>query len=418
MELTDLFVGRGEELSRAQSALRSRGRNVVVYGARGLGKTTFGRHLEIECTEDHVVWIDCDQTWSLRNFIGRLLNKLEIEHEVRSQSTTDGYGGGLSANVRVAKGHAQREVKSTTVTRPYNDAIYSVDYIADRLESLGSPTVVILDEFDGLYHSADHRAICQFLVQLIKAIAGRSHKLIFRFVIIGVGNSVRSLIGEHGSIERNIVEIPMGKIPDPYIDNFLRVAESLTGFHFETGVRHHFVEQADGYPFFVHSIGLEACKIAADKKTEIVDFETYESAFGICFNEHTRLYRARVQEKQRTLSVVEQRILYAFAADRSTQTTAAAISKNLAEKSRSTEEGDKLAEEAESEKPLSTEQVEKIAQGLARDQIFLYFDRRTKKFGFIDPIMKVFLRERKYLREMRSIDPTRRQLDLFQESQA
>jgi hypothetical protein len=396
VQLDDLFVGRADELLRAQSALKSPGRNVVIYGARGLGKTTFGRHLELQSTEENVVWIDCDPTWSVRNFIGRLLNKLGIEHEVRTRSVSDGYGGGISAKIPVLKGHALHEIKNTTVTRSYQDAIYSVDYIADRLGDLSAPTIVILDEFDSLFHSADYRHICGFLVQLIKAIAGRSHELIFRFVIIGVGNSVQSLIGEHGSVERNIIEVPMGKIPDDYIDNFIRVAESLTSFHFETGVRHHFVEQADGYPFFVHSIGLEACRLAALKSSEIIDFETYENAFENCFNEHTRLYKARVQEKQRGLSEPEQAVLFGFAADRSSQTSAAVVARNLGP-----------------DKSISATDTEKIAAAMAKDQIFLYFDRKTKKFGFIDPIMKVFLRERKYFRELRTVDPTRRQLDLF-----
>src|SRR5206468_3003670 len=99
VKLDDLFVGRAVALTRAQQVLKSPGRNLVMYGARGLGKTTFGRHLERNLTEDNVVWVDCDRSWSLRNFIGRLLNKLEIQHEVRTRTISRGAEGGASVRV-------------------------------------------------------------------------------------------------------------------------------------------------------------------------------------------------------------------------------------------------------------------------------------------------------------------------------
>ena len=101
-----------------------------------------------------------------------------------------------------------------------------------------------------------------------------------------------------------------------------------------------------------------------------------------------------------SLTEDEQTILYAFAADRNPQTTSVTIARNLANKS------------------LPATEVNKLASKMAKDQIFLYLDKKTKKFGFIDPIMKVFLRERKYFRELRTFDPTRRQLDLFSQDSA
>lgn len=40
----DLFAGRREEIKRFISAIDERGRHVILYGERGVGKTSLARH--------------------------------------------------------------------------------------------------------------------------------------------------------------------------------------------------------------------------------------------------------------------------------------------------------------------------------------------------------------------------------------
>lgn len=387
----DLFVGRIAELRQASSALETPGMNLIIYGHRGLGKTTFIHHATME-REDNVQFLDCGSTYTLETFVGRILKKLDIELVTTTKVTTAAVRGGVGGKIPLLVAGSDVERRSTSSYVNFPDAIYSADYFCDRLMELSRPTILVLDEFDALKGSGDYRRICSFLVEVMKACARRASErdsLVFKLVIVGVGTSVGDLIGEHGSIERNFVEIEIGKIEHELIGQFLRLAEHYTDFVFDPSVRLHFIEQADGYPFFIHKLGLESCLEAKQRRTQAISWEIYEDAFDVCYDQVSRSYAARYKKNDRTLSAPEKAVLLGVCLESSPTVTLKRIHDKIIKP---------INDTRPDESKFSLDDLELAANRLVRDKLYLFRIRSSDRIGFIDPIMKVFFRERYFLR--------------------
>jgi energy-coupling factor transporter ATP-binding protein EcfA2 len=397
----DLFVGRKEEITKIIRALKSKGANLFIYGARGLGKTTLARHIELN-SEENLVWIDCDSELDKKSLIGRIFNKLHIEHVKSTVSSKTTSAGGIDGKIYFAKAKYVQNNEKNIVNTDFSDAIESVDYICDRLQELDKPTLIILDEFDLVTSTSKGKRAAKFIVELIKASANRDKNFIFRFLIVGVGNSVSSLIGEHKSIERNIVEIQVNKIEKDFLKLFLHNAQQKTGFYFDSSVEEHFIEQADGYPYFIHLIGLACCEICEDLSVKNIDFNVYEKAFNNCFDGHFRANIKRFSESNRKLNEIEKSVIYLIAHDRSPVSYIRQIAKKYINIFPDIPSEDKILE------------LVKAAKRLSDNNYMIYNYPNSEKFGFIDPIMKVFIRERFFFdsRKRVSSDRTRRQFEM------
>ncbi len=397
-----LFVGRENEIKKIKRALKSAGNNIVIFGPRGLGKTTIARHIEKEL-EENVVWIDCDSGIRHGDLVVRLFNKLNIRRVENSKIETDQDNIRVSGKFLFLGASSGQKSEDKEISKPFSDAINSVDYVCDRLQELERPTLVILDEFDLISRSPDSKKTLKFLVELIKAVAGRGKNFVFRFMFVGVGESVTSLMGEHESIHRNIQEIQVKKIPNEYIELFLHNAQEMTQLYFERSVQKHFIEQADGFPYFVHLIGLACCQICEELNSNLINFDIYEKAFNDCFSDHFRANKKRFSDNDRNLNEIDKAVIFMLAQERQPIISF----RNCFNKY-----GDFVCSKFSS---TNYEKLKSSAERLSKANYMIYRISDSEKFGFIDPIMKVFLRERFYLtlRKGFNVDRTRRQLEFY-----
>ncbi len=87
--------------------------------------------------------------------------------------------------------------------------------VAELLAKINDLTVLILDEFDKVSDDATKRAMAD-LVKIVSDTASR-----VTLIIVGVADNVGQLIGEHPSIERNLVQIELPTMNDGEIKEIL-----------------------------------------------------------------------------------------------------------------------------------------------------------------------------------------------------
>src|SRR5260370_17201680 len=85
--------------------------------------------------------------------------------------------------------------------------------------------------------------------------------------IFGVGQSVSTLLHDHASLERTLVQVPVYLMGDEDSSDIIHKTESLlaqSGFDnkFSENAIKRTVEASGGFPWFVHTIAQEALKIA------------------------------------------------------------------------------------------------------------------------------------------------------------
>jgi hypothetical protein len=238
----DLFAGRKREVQKVLGTVFQRGQHAVLFGERGVGKTSLANTLfdvlvlmgkfnyqraRINCAED----MDFESIW--RIIFRQLTTKIDGE-EVELDNTLP--GNPTSENIR------------------------------EVFQAMDDPSIVIIDELDRISDSATETA----LADTIKTLSDNS--IDTTLILVGVADSLDQLIAEHRSIERAIKQIPMPRMSKAelleIIDKGLSQCE---GLGISPPVKERIVDYSQGLPSYTHLLAREAALyVASAERTYIM----------------------------------------------------------------------------------------------------------------------------------------------------
>jgi Cdc6-like AAA superfamily ATPase len=188
-----LFSGRSEQISELFAIVGQPGQHAVIYGERGVGKTSLAAVTTemLHSANMLVARATCDVSDGFDTVWRKALDEIEFH------SVTEGVGfAPLSTEVTNTASALLQENRVTP-----NDVRRVLERVARRRE-----LVVFIDEFDRLQ---DQQARALF-ADTIKTLSDRVVHV--TIVLIGVADSVRELIHEHGSVERALVQVHMPRM--------------------------------------------------------------------------------------------------------------------------------------------------------------------------------------------------------------
>jgi hypothetical protein len=189
----DLFAGRGEQISDLFSVVAQPGQHGVIYGERGVGKTSLGL-VTVQLLEGANVlsaWATCDATDDFSSVWRKALGEIGF--------ATTRHAIGFGDHVDEAIENASLLLGPDPV-RPH--AVGG----ALRKITRRSAITIFIDEFDR-FQDREGRAL------FADTIKGLSDRLVpATVVLIGVADSVGELIREHRSVERALVQIQMPRM--------------------------------------------------------------------------------------------------------------------------------------------------------------------------------------------------------------
>lgn len=290
------FAGRTEELQALARALESDGVQIVIYGNRGVGKSSLARLLDRMARGDQevldrlttpppepfdflTVYFSCDDSVDT---IPRLLLRLLSDDaalaswvpfkvvETEGKSSVSGkldvkvvsIGGTGSDSIK----HAAQELESDVVS-VFNNAL---DNLA-RSEVASSGVLVIVDEFDRIRDRTG-------LASLMKTLA----PIGVTFALVGVATTVQELITEHESVARQLSDgtVPVAPMNRGEMHEIFNRAEKLLdcGPTFSPQAREWIIDVARGHPFYVHLIGKHSLLNAIDRGDAIISADTAHDA--------------------------------------------------------------------------------------------------------------------------------------------
>lgn len=269
----DLFAGRWNELTRVADAVNQPGLHVVIYGERGVGKTSLAN-------------VVAPTIWALDNygkkeedpFKQRLVMKAvassgdrfsEIWRKLFKDVTWQGDrpAVGLLPN---------RRQQRTTIREAFSlDKDLSVDDVRKVLVNMPG-AVFIVDEFDRAARETSRQ-----LTDLIKALS--DYAVDSTIILVGVSDTVDQLVADHASISRALVEILLPRMEAEELKVILQKAEEKLSVRFSADAVKFIVNVSQGLPHYTHMIGLHAVRTAAtDRLSEEIEradvFEALEKA--------------------------------------------------------------------------------------------------------------------------------------------
>jgi Cdc6-like AAA superfamily ATPase len=330
------FAGRIDPLRQLVQALHSDGSCPIVYGDRGLGKSSLALQvhriamgdrrllddvgladLAIPLGESFLAfYVPCtDETATKDDILRRVILSME---SVAGRRSPDGVlvdrTTSREVSLRIARG-------TTTKNYKYQQDL-DLDGISpeEKLQLLSERlmeqfdrgrVLIILDEVDRI---ADTTGLASYLKSFSTSAA--------KFMLVGISDSVTSLVSDHESIERVAVPIYIPRMsPQELGDIVDRAMSSLEA----NGVKMGFAPEAalsmsnasNGFPWFVHLLGQAGLMRAYNDSRPVVDEKDVErSQFDLANNRFAQQFSDKYHHAVRD-SMKREIVLRALAAWRS-----------------------------------------------------------------------------------------------------
>lgn len=253
----ELFAGRRSQVIRLIEAVSERGRHAVLFGERGVGKTSLANifHMLIGGPRQTVVPIrkqagptDTFVTLWKRVFEDIHIEKIDEAGNAAYVSLADQYLGAITPDNIV------KELGN-----------FSVNHIP----------VIIIDEFDKLKNSRARQLISHTIKSLSDAGINAT------IVIVGVADDIDFLIAEHSSVERNLTEIKMPRMSKDEMNQILDTRIPKVGMKLHADARWKIVTLARGLPTYVHQLGRDAARRAAERRKLTILEEDVDEAIKV-----------------------------------------------------------------------------------------------------------------------------------------
>jgi AAA+ ATPase superfamily predicted ATPase len=244
----DFFHGRINQLEKVAEAINKEGQHSILYGERGVGKTSLANIMAKSFTHVYPVKITCDKTDTFKTLWERAFEGIQFS------KTTTGLGFNPETTTQII--NMGNHLRGLTNVRPST--------ITNLLNSFGNfKMLFIFDEFDNVI---SEKAKSSF-ADLIKSLSDNNTNS--TIVLVGIADSIESLIGNHQSLERCLKQIKMPRMRKDESEEIIEKGISLLGLKIDNKVKDSIVEFSSGFPHYVHLICEFGCRelIKNDKLT-------------------------------------------------------------------------------------------------------------------------------------------------------
>ena len=262
-----MFAGRTKLLTQLIRGIEDERLHVVIYGERGMGKTSLLHVLAQTAREARylVVYVTCGAGSDFNEMMHTAAENIPLLYHADYGPTTPEAERGDSFATLL--GH------DTITVRGASDLLAKV---------AGTRVLIVLDEFDRA-ESGDFR---RSIAELVKSLSDRSVRV--QFVIGGVAANLNELVANVPSIQRSISALQVPKMTAAEIRSLIKNGEPITGITFDAGAVHAIIDRALGFPYLAsllsHRAGLNAIDRGVDTVTSqdvaTATQDAVEDAFG------------------------------------------------------------------------------------------------------------------------------------------
>jgi Cdc6-like AAA superfamily ATPase len=268
------FFGREEEASRFVSVINSPGQHILVYGDRGVGKTSLSKtacKMLLQGILQQGIFFEkrCDSCDTFSSIITEPLEAAGINLTLKEQTRTHNQGGGA----KISAGFAKAELSSNLVTKTTTKSTINPDspsWAAKQLQDLVG--VFLIDEVDALRVKREKYKIAE----LIKLLSDANSK--FKVVVVGIASTGEELTAGHPSSERCLKEVPLQRMCSGDIKKIVLNGMKELSLIPEDDVVDKIVDISAGYPHFTHLICLKCAELSLINRRRHITIETLKSA--------------------------------------------------------------------------------------------------------------------------------------------
>jgi Cdc6-like AAA superfamily ATPase len=250
----DLFAGRQRQINDIIDAINHTGQHIVIFGERGVGKTSLskvlvelltGAGIDVISPEN----INCDSTDDFAKIWLKVFRELYALFRVRNKEAP------------------------TEITLDEEELYYETpDDVRYVLGQLTKPAIIVLDEVDRITDSQT----TTLLADTIKNLS--DHATPSTLILIGIADSIDELIKEHRSVERALIQVHLPRMSFKELYEIIEKGSKETDIHFDQNVANYIVKLSSGLPHYTHTLALYAAEYAITNDRTTITMDDVEAA--------------------------------------------------------------------------------------------------------------------------------------------
>ncbi len=280
IENADLFVGRELQIMQISEAIEQRGLHAVMFGSRGVGKTSLANILGDLLDNVFISKITCNRNDTFNTIWEKAFRKVKYVEKERT----------------VGFKPTERE-HVVQLMLPENIQIDPM-HIEEAFKDMNDHFLFIFDEFDSIT-SADTQIK---MADTMKALSDNVPNV--TLLIIGIAESVSQLIGDHPSLERCIKQIQMPIMSDEEAEKIIE-SIGVVSLEIDETVVNKIVAYASGFPHYVHLLCRYAASITVVNDSDFIlpeyfDWAVLQSIENSNQSIRTAYERATVSSRKKT----------------------------------------------------------------------------------------------------------------------
>ena len=222
----DLFSGRLEQVGDILNAYNTRGLHVVLYGERGVGKTS----------------------------IANILADALAQRPGASRPT--------SVRVGCTSGDVYEDIWNSIFKKigiaPDRDGLFQPETVRELLETLDTPTLVVIDEFDRI----KDMETATMLADTIKLLSDEPTQA--TILLVGVADKIDDLVEDHKSITRALRQVQIPRMTTDELEGIIAKGAEAIELNVTPKQKRYFASLSEGLPHYTHALGLYAAQRAIE----------------------------------------------------------------------------------------------------------------------------------------------------------
>ena len=250
----DLFAGRSTQIASLEDAVNQRGRHAIVYGERGVGKTSLVNVLPLVMHRPNreliYVRVNADPTDTFVSLWKKVFKRMtyvasSIEGGTVTKKISEDFGSELTPD--------------------------DVQLVLSEFSSIHIP-IIVLDEFDRIKSAGTTHLVADTIKSL------SDYSVNATVVIVGVAEDVSSLIEGHESITRSLVQIKMPRMSTDELKQLILTRYTRCGIQTDADAVWKIIFLSRGLPYYAHLLAMHAARHVIDSKKMVVKHEDVDGA--------------------------------------------------------------------------------------------------------------------------------------------
>lgn len=268
------FFGRESEAARFVSVINSPGQHILVYGDRGVGKTSLAKtacKLLLHEILKGGIFVEkrCDSQDNFSSIVQAALIAAKVDISTKEKIFTRNEGGDAQLGIALAKASISSKKESkTTVNHLINSN--SPSWVAEKLKDCKG--IFLIDEVDAIPSLEDKKKIAE----LIKLLSDFESE--FKLVVVGIAATGSELTAGHPSVERCLKEVQLKRMSDDDIKKIILNGMKQIDLIIDDDIADKIVDISAGFPHFTHLVCLKCAEIALVKKVRHISHDILKQA--------------------------------------------------------------------------------------------------------------------------------------------